>query len=66
MVGSISVEFLNGISNQPYNGGIIIKTDADEYDGTLGSGKNTTNNYFLHPVFKFGEDNILGFWVTKF
>ena len=60
--GTIDIEFLRGTSNNPKNN---TKIETSGYDGSE-NGKNTGNNYFLHPAFIFGEDNVSGFWVAKF
>ncbi len=61
-VGIIDIKFLNKTTNESLDG-TEIKTRG--YNGRE-NGNNTKNNYFLHPAFIFGEDNILGFWVAKF
>ena len=64
IAGTIDIKFLNGTSNTP-QGDIEIKTDdyGEEIDGII---QNTENFHFLHPAFKFGDDDIPGFWVAKF
>ncbi len=56
----IEIKFLSGTTNDPLDDTPI------EISGYNGATKNTSNNYFLHPAFKFGDENISGFWVAKF
>ncbi len=57
--GKIDVKFLQGITNLSSDDTFI---ETSGYDREI---KNTRDNYFLHPAFKFGDD-IPGFWVAKF
>ncbi len=58
--GTIDIKFLNETSNNSKDN-TEIKTE-----GYNGETNNTSMHYFLHPAFKFGENDIPGFWVAKF
>ncbi len=57
---TIDIKFLKGTTNSARDETTI------EISGYEIGVKDTSNHYFLHPAFKFGNDDILGFWVAKF
>ncbi len=62
IASTIEIKFLNGTTNSPKDN---TKIETNGYDGSE-NGKNTKNHYFLHPAFKFENEDLPGFWVAKF
>ena len=58
--GTIDIKFLKNKTNIA-----VDNTTIETSDYNVGV-KNTSQYYFLHPAFTFGEDDVAGFWVAKF
>ncbi len=58
--GKISIKFLKNSSNDAIDG---TKIEVSNYDVET---KNTSNKYFVHSAFTFGNKELEGFWVAKF
>ena len=58
--GTIDIKFLKGKTNQTID---ATKIETRGYSPDV---KDTSMHYFMHPAFKFGDDEITGIWVAKF
>ncbi|MDD4282860.1 MAG: hypothetical protein PHX03_03620 [Bacilli bacterium] len=58
--GNIKIKFLKDTTNTDKEGN---KVETEGYEFGI---KDTSMHYFQHPAFKFGEDDLEGFWIAKF
>ena len=60
----INIEFESGTSST----GTVSCTDTVSGSGTFSETCNNANNgnWYTHPAFTFGDDELTGFWVGKF
>lgn len=53
--GIVEIQFLDGTENKTFNGKVIDSSNT-----------NSKTDFVIHPAFKFGNKELMGFWIAKY